>query len=291
MIPFDWTPENTAQALSMWAAGHSASEVGREIGTTRASVIGKVHRMGEGSRLRTHGYKPGLSWSDEDRGRLRVLASDHTLRAGEMNAFHFAVGRQDDADTLVKAHHYSRRPPGNVQVVGTWHEDGGLFGDRGAAVAACYFSIPPTRWSEDVLELSRLVRSPQMTAPLSRLVSLTVKHVAWAKHGNLLISFADRTQGHHGGIYQSCSWAYAGCRDRRQDGLLVDGTFIPGRSCNSRWGTRSPTKLAAMLRGHTVEPHYDEGKHLYWRALNRDGQKKAQRLGLEAMAYCKPSST
>ena len=202
---------------------------------------------------------------------------------------HFAVGRIDDANALVKAHHYSARPPGNVQVVGTWHEDGGLFGDRGDAVAACYFSIPGTRWSEPVLELSRLVRTPGMKAPLSKLVSLTAKHVAFDRAADLLVSFADWTQSHHGGIYQSCSWNYAGRRDRRQDGLLVDGVFIPGRSCNSRWGTSSPTKLQEILSGHTVAPHYDEGKHLYWRALNRNGQKQAERLGLKSLPYCKPS--
>jgi hypothetical protein len=202
---------------------------------------------------------------------------------------HFAVGRTDDANTLVKLHHYSARPPANVQVVGTWHEDGGLFGDRGNAVAACYFSIPGTRWSEHVLELSRLVRTPAMTAPISRLVALTVQHVAYAKAADLVVSFADWTQGHHGGVYQACSWSYAGRRERRQDGMLVDGVFVPGRSCNSRWGTRSPSKLTDILAGHTVEPHYDEGKHLYWRALNKRGRKQAERLGLASLPYCKPT--
>lgn len=202
--------------------------------------------------------------------------------------YHFAVGRNDDANALVKSDHYSARPPANVQVVGTWHEDGGLFGDRGPAVAACYFSIPPTRWSEPVLELSRLVRVARAVAPVSGLIAKTVGHVKFARLADLVVSFADWTQGHHGGIYQAAGWSYAGRRERRQDGMLVDGVFVPGRSCNSRWGTRSPSKLTDILAGHTVEPHYDEGKYLYWRALNRHGVKQAARLKLAALPFPKP---
>lgn len=199
---------------------------------------------------------------------------------------HFHSDQNEEAVELVKRHHYSKRPPANVQCVGTFHDDGGLFGDHGKAVAACFFSLPPTRWSEDVWELSRLVRD-DVARPLSRLVSLTC-NLAKRKGADLLVSFADRTHGHHGGIYQACSWNYDGARDRRVDGCIVDGTFVPGRSCNSRWGTSSPRKLAELL-GRDVSSHYDEGKHLYWRALNRTGGKKAARLGLRSTAYPKPN--
>lgn len=203
--------------------------------------------------------------------------------------FHFAVGRKDEADCLVVGHHYSKRPPANVQVVGTWHEDGGLFGDRGDAVAACYFCIPPTRWSESILELARLVRHPAMQAPISRLISKTVDHVKFSRAADLVVSFADWTQGHHGGVYQAAGWNYDGQRDRQMDGVLLDGAFIPGRSCNSRWGTRSPDKLRLIMPRRDVQPHYDEGKHLYWRSLNRHGAKQAERLGLKALPFPKPA--
>lgn len=202
--------------------------------------------------------------------------------------FHFRVGHIGEANALVVAHHYSRRPPANVQFVGTWHTEGGLFGDYGAAVAACFLCIPPTRWSEPLLELSRLVRSPVCSVPLTGLIAQTM---AFAKKGgvDLVVSFADRTQRHHGGIYQAASWNYDGCRDRRMDGLLIDKKFHAGRSCNSAWGTRSPDRLRAILPGRQIEPHFDEGKHLYWRSLTRDGERKAHRLGLKRCAYPKPN--
>ena len=204
---------------------------------------------------------------------------------------HFHDGRVADACSLVERCHYSGRAPSNIQFVGSWHEDGGLFGDDGNIVAACFFSIPPTRWSEDVWELSRLVRLESIKCNLTGLISATVKHISKTRQCGLLVSFADATHGHHGGVYQAASWKYDGQRERNMDGLMVNGVFVPGRSCNSRWGTRSPTKLADRLPGQSVEPHYDEGKHLYWRAVSRAGVNAANRLGLASLPYPKPRLT
>ena len=113
-----------------------------------------------------------------------------------------------------------------------------------------------------------------------------VRHIRQKKSTDLLVSFADWTQGHHGGIYQSASWHFDGLRDKRMDGVIVKGAFVPGRSANSKWGTRSPTKLAE--RGIHAEPHYDEGKFLYWFPVNRQGRKKAIRLNLKSVDYPKP---
>ncbi len=200
---------------------------------------------------------------------------------------HFATGRIDEANALVMAHHYSQRKPRNVQVCGTWHEDGGLFGDSGPAVAACMFAHPPTRWSEPVLELIRLVRAPHVTEPLSGLVSATTSWVKRTGASDLVVSFADSTVGHHGGIYQAASWQYDGQRKARMDGLVIGGVFVPGRVANHRYGTQSPTKLADI--GIEAEPHFDTGKHLYWKALNRRGKDQADRLGLRRLRYPKPA--
>lgn len=190
----------------------------------------------------------------------------------------------DEAERLIKNYHYSRRMPSNVQHCYAVRERGGMFGDTGPVMAAAMFSIPPTRWSEDVLELSRLVRSPSCNMPLSKLLAYACGWLKKSRH-NLLVSFADRTQRHHGGIYQASGWIYGGCRDRRMDGVIIDGRFVPGRSANSMYGTRSPDRLKE--RGIVAEPHYDEGKHLYWKVLHNSGAVKAKRLGLQSKPYPK----
>ncbi len=205
-----------------------------------------------------------------------------------MTNLFFRVGHMEEAERLIRAHHYSRRMAGNVQHVCTWHLSGGLFGDYGEAIAACTFSIPPTRWSQPVLELSRLVKVPGADANLTAFLALACAMLR-KKEQSLVVSFADMTQGHHGGIYQAASWHYSDYREPRVDGLMVNGQFVPGRSCNSRWGTRSPTRLAEKLgAAHDIAPHMDDGKFLYWKPLNAKGRRNASLLGLGKKAYPKP---
>lgn len=203
------------------------------------------------------------------------------MNAVEANALHFRTGQYSDACDFVEKHHYSHRTPANIQLIATLHKSGGLFGDAGEIVAAVFFSIPPTRWAEDVIELSRLVRASEKVF-LSSLISKSCSVLARNGH-NLVVSFADRTHGHFGGVYQSSSWIYAGSREKRMDGVLVNGAFIPGRSANSRWGTRSPTRLSEL--GVVALPHYDDGKHLYYKPLNVAEKGKAKRLGLTSKPY------
>jgi len=194
------------------------------------------------------------------------------------SALHFRTGRRDEADDMVMAYHYSRRIPSNVQLVCSLHLDGGLFGGDGPMVAAAYFSIPPTRWAEPVIELSRLVRG-ESQVPLTFLISRSLRELK--KRGtDLVVSFADMTHGHEGTVYKASNWKYAGFRERRMDGVLIGNTFYPGRTCNSLWGTRSPRLLQERFPDKSIKPHFDKGKHLYYYALGTKGEAKAQRLGL-----------
>lgn len=207
-----------------------------------------------------------------------------------MRTYTMTGASPDEVWPLVRDFHYSRRMPANVQHCYAIREPGGFFGDAGPVVAAAVFCIPPTRWSEDVIELARLVRDPACSKPLSSLISFSCQWLR--KQGAaLVVSFADWTQSHHGGIYQAAGWNYDGCRDRAMDGVVIDGVFKPGRSCNSTWGTRSPTKLAERFPGKSIEPHFDEGKHLYWKPLCVAGKTRARRLSLKAVPYPKPNAT
>jgi hypothetical protein len=179
----------------------------------------------------------------------------------------------------VEQYHYSGRVASAVIFVGSLHLSGGLFGDQGECVAAAFFSHPPTRWKEEVIELTRLVRKDGVRVPLTLLISRSLRQLKRLGH-DLVVSFADTTHGHEGYVYRAANWNYAGKRERSCDGLLINGTFVPGRQCNDLYGSRSVEKVSGVLRNATVEPHYDEGKHLYWKALGSRGVFKASRLGL-----------
>lgn len=224
-------------------------------------------------------------------GVTRARRADQLEGGGAIpaSALFVRFGETEAVKRLVLKYHYSGRWPSLVQLVASMHRSGGLFGDHGEAVAGAVFGLPPARWSEEVIELSRLVRADGVRVPLTLLLSLCLKRLR--KMGwDLVVSFADRTEGHIGIVYQSSSWNFHAIRPPRRDGCHIDGAFWPARSLNSAFGTNSPTLLREMFPRKRIEPHYDAGKALYWRALRRSGQRKAARLGLESNPYPKPDA-
>lgn len=204
--------------------------------------------------------------------------------------YYFQENHKREANELVMKYHYSRREIPHACYVGSLHEDGGIFGDCGRIVAACLWAQVSARvWScYPILELVRLVRVDDDAPPLTQLISKCVKSIRKKKMADLLISYADSTQGHHGGIYQASSWFYHEQRKARKDGIYVDGDFVPCRTLNSRFGTNSITKLRDMYPEQSFEEHLDSGKHLYWKPINNNGEVLAERLGFGRNEYPKP---
>ena len=44
-ITLEWTDERVAQLTQLWDEGHSTSEIGRRLGITKNSVVGKARRL------------------------------------------------------------------------------------------------------------------------------------------------------------------------------------------------------------------------------------------------------
>lgn len=200
------------------------------------------------------------------------------------------IGRLVEVQELVKRFHYSGRPT-IPWCVGSLHIKGGLLGDSGPAVAGMIFSHPPARWAEEVIELTRLVGHPSYDVPLSWFISKMCTHLRAHKSVDLLVSYADSTEGHHGGIYQASSWNFHSRREPTVDGFIIGGEFMPRRTINSVLGSSSIDFLKKRFPGKEIVPHYDKGKFLYWKYLRTSGKYKAQRLGLERNEYPKPDKS
>jgi len=199
--------------------------------------------------------------------------------------FHFVVNPpREEIKRLILTHHYSKRMPSGCMYSFGLRDGGGLL------VAAITFSSPAGRWHEPVVELSRLVRVEADGIPLVSLISRSVREIKKARKHDLIISFADSTHGHHGGVYQAASWNYSHTKVPAIDGFVVDGLFVPSRTCNTRWGTCLARELPRILalRGVVAIPHRDSGKHVYWKALSRSGEQKALALHLDKREYPKP---
>lgn len=181
---------------------------------------------------------------------------------------------------LIHDLHYSKRMPGiHVGNFALW-TPGGLWGP----VAVATFSIPPSRWSEPVVEMTRLVWRENIVSQLPELVKFGCEQMKELGHF-LIIAYADQGQNERGIIYQFSDFQYNGLRKPRMDGLLINDIFVPGRSCNSQWNTQSPERLRKILPTCKIEPHYDKGKHLYWLATTSEGKSRASRLGLRSLKF------
>ena len=168
-----------------------------------------------------------------------------------------------------------------------WRAEGGFFGDTGEPFAAAIYGIPVNRhWPKDSVELQRLVRRDDVDIQLSQFVAWSLRWLKLNADYSFALSYADTGQGHHGGIYQATNWVFVGSRDSAHIGFNTPGGFIHGRSCNSRFGTRSIDKIA-IIKPDWV-PVYGRPKHLYIYPLKQRLNKILQRMGWESLPYPKP---
>lgn len=107
--------------------------------------------------------------------------------------------------------HYTGRIPVNKLVkIGAW--EGGvfigvvIFGVGASAQVHKQFGVKPTECAELVRVALR-----SHNWEVSKIVSLAVRFLRRQCPGlRVLVSFADPSQSHHGGIYQAMGWAYTG---------------------------------------------------------------------------------
>lgn len=146
--------------------------------------------------------------------------------------------------------HYSKRVPVFKKLsVGAW--EGGafcgvvMFG-QGATPQLC---SPYGLTIQEVSELTR-VALRQHATPVSRIVSIAIRFLRKKCPGlRLIVSFADASQGHHGGIYQAMGWVYTGGMETHA--YIVNGAEVHPKTLNSKYGVGG--QAIGWLRTH-VDP-------------------------------------
>jgi len=187
---------------------------------------------------------------------------------------------QEAARYAVMHWHYSQRmpsgKPGKVARIGVW-EDGRFCGAVLFGSGNFQCCQPYKLHHTEVCELARVALSCHDT-PVSRIVSIAVRMLRARNPGlRLIVSFADTSQGHHGGIYQAGGWVYVGASFDRVYRIL--GTVSHARSTHHRYGTAS----LAWLR-QNVDPRAEciitEPKHKYLMPLTPETRARIQPLSL-----------
>ena len=139
-----------------------------------------------------------------------------------MTKLHLAYCSGEAAKFACSNWHYSRKLPSfKTARFGVWEDEN--------FIGAVVFShpLPPLRKTFGVqkmriVELSRVALAEHKT-PVSRILAVALRLLFETNPKiELVISFADTEQGHHGGVYQAGGWLYTGAQSsgpRYRDGL------------------------------------------------------------------------
>ena len=183
--------------------------------------------------------------------------------------------------------HYSRGfPIGHTVNVGVW--EGGAF--MGAIVfgrgVAPHIGSPYGLDRTEVAELVRVALRGHAW-PVSRMLAIAVRMCRRLCPGlRLLVSYADTSQGHYGGIYQAAGWTYVGTRRTRA--YLILGEVLHNWTVKDRYGRHA----LSWLREH-VDPQARYAgpgvKHKYLLPLDR--AMRAMVAGLAQPYPKRPPST
>ena len=174
--------------------------------------------------------------------------------------------------------HYSGCLPSFKRLkVGAW-ENGKfvgvvLFGQGATPEYGKRFCLPIT----SVCELTRVALCKHSIST-SRILSIALRFLKKQCPGiRVVISFADSSQGHHGGIYQATNWIYDGPVSTH--GYLVNGKIEHPKTLHSRYGVGGQS--IPWLREHVdkkAERVVAAIKHRYLMPLDDAMRKQIQSL-------------
>ena len=177
--------------------------------------------------------------------------------------------------------HYSRKMPASKLVrIGVW-EAGRFVGVVLYGVGANrHLARPFGLETTEVCELVRVALAPGRHHPTSKVVAISLRMLHRQSPGlRIVVSYADRKEGHFGTIYQASNWLFLGAS--HQSYLRVKGAIVHPRSLYERHGPGGQS--VAWLKRH-VDPHAERVpmpaklKYVYVfdRALRRQLAAQAQ---------------
>jgi hypothetical protein len=127
-------------------------------------------------------------------------------------------------------------------------------------------------------ELTRVALTSHVT-PVSRIIKIALKFLQANSPGlRLIVSFADPSEGHHGGIYQAGGWIYTGRQQDSIEWLAPDGKIWHGRMVKAKGWT-----VCHGVRRKTWKPEQctkvvKPGKHRYLMPLDPGMRAKIEPL-------------
>jgi len=172
--------------------------------------------------------------------------------------------------------HYSKCVPvGKLVKVGAW-EDGKYIGvvifGRGATPN---LGKPYNLKQKECVKLVRIALTSHAT-PVSKIVKYALIFLKNNSPGlRLVVSFADQSQGHHGGIYQAGNWVYNGAGSPANF-YMIHGKLTHPRSIGAKGLVQNIVGAKKLDKNATVIEV--PGKHRYLMPLDDDMKNQVAKL-------------
>jgi hypothetical protein len=168
--------------------------------------------------------------------------------------------------------HYSGcLPAGKLVKVGAWENEkftGVVLFGRGATPN---LGRPYGLRQDECVELVRIALTKHKVA-VSRIVSLATRFLRKENPGlRLIVSFADQSQGHHGGIYQAGNWIYSG-KGTAAKFYKIRGKLTHPRSIGAKGFVQNIEGARKIDRNASVVEV--PGKHRYLMPLDDEMRKQ-----------------
>lgn len=172
--------------------------------------------------------------------------------------------------------HYSRSMPvGKLVKVGVWESKefvGVVIFSRGANR---YLVSPYGLRMAEGCELTRVALKEHNT-PVSRILSIAIKMLKTSNPNlRLIVSYSDKDQNHHGGIYQATNWVYDKfCSQKSRSAFIIRGEKTHPKTVHSMGVIQSIREIRKHLDPN-AEEFFSKGKHRYLMPLDAEMRSKS----------------
>jgi hypothetical protein len=127
-------------------------------------------------------------------------------------------------------------------------------------------------------ELTRVALTKH-SVQVSRIMRLALQFLKRnAPELQLVVSFADPSEGHHGGIYQAGNWIYTGRQPSTIEYIAPDGKQWHGRMVSKDGKIKVQGKYRKCWRTDQCTPVEKQGKHRYLFPLDEAMKRKVEPL-------------
>ena len=172
--------------------------------------------------------------------------------------------------------HYSKSIPASKLVkIGVWEDRKYIGVVIFSPGATPNLGSPYGLTQRQCVELSRIALTKHRT-PVSRILAISLKFLRSANPKlRLIVSFADRDQLHHGGIYQAANWDYTGTGSSATF-YLINGKKTHPRTIGAAGHVQNLQGAKQMDRN--AKAIMCQGKHRYLMPLDDEMRKQIEPL-------------